>query len=235
MRRIVAAILLGATAVGCGTTGEPLVRAPAFAAGTPAVPFRVGEWTVTLEVARVGLGPLYFCAEEEAPPDVCPEVAAEIAASAALDALDSTPQALGEVLGLPSEITLVALDFGVSWFAWQEAPAPTRGAPGGHSARFEGRAVRGATTIRFAADVDVPPPERGARALVAPAGADLAGSGLRLDVRIDPHAWWSGVDFDALAQGGADPVVVAPGSQAYEAVVEGMTSAAPPTFSWSRR
>jgi hypothetical protein len=235
MRPIAAAILLGAAAAGCGTTGEPLVRAPAFAAGTQRAPFRVGEWTVTLEVARVGLGPFYFCGEKEAPPDVCPEVTAEIAASTTIDALDPTPQALGEVLGLPGEITVATFDFGVSWFTWQKAPAATPGAPGGHSARFEGRAVRGETTVRFVADVDVPPPERGARALVAPAGVDLAGSDLRLDVRIDPHAWWSGVDFDALAQGGGDPVVVTPGSQAHEAVVEGMTSAAPPTFSWSRR
>jgi hypothetical protein len=159
---------------------------------------------------------------------------AELAASAAVDALDATPQRLGEVFGVTGEIRSATYDYAITWFPTQLQPTPTAAAPGGHSARFEGRATRGATTFRFVADVDVLPILRGSRAVQgARVTAQIRGANLRVDVRLDPSAWFRAVDFEELSRQGVDPVAIRPGSAAHNALVIGMTASALPTFEWS--
>jgi hypothetical protein len=219
---------------GCGSTGQQAVTVPLFAAGVAPAPVTAGEWSVNLEVARVGLGPIYFCATEGASMDLCPAAVSEFAAVAVVDGLDATPRRLGDVTGVSGAIRSATYDFAVSWRARQSEPTPAAVAPDGHSAHFEGSASRGATTLRFACDVDVLPQHAGTRAVQgARAAVDLRDGRARLDVTIDPRAWFAAVDFDELLALGGDPVVVPPSSRAANALVIHMTTTGQPVFTWS--
>jgi hypothetical protein len=221
--------------VGCGSTGQREVSYPLFASGQAPAPFRAGDWEVTLEVARVGFGPAYFCATAAASSDLCPAAVAEFAQSAEFDALSPTPQQLGSIEGVSGTIRSATYDYAYTWLTTQRSPRPTAAAPRGHSAHFEGRATRGARTIRFVADVDVLPQTQGTRVVQgARAEADVQDSNVRLDLRVDAAAWWRNVDFEELAQSDRDIVVVPPTSRAYSAVVIAMTATATPVLEWSR-
>lgn len=218
---------------GCGSTGLEEIAYPAYGQGVQPAPFRAGDWDVTLEVAQVGFGPAYFCATAAASADLCPAAVAELATTATVNALDPAAQPLGEVTGVTGTVRSATYDFAVAWLAGQAQPKALSGAPGGHSARFEGRASRGAVSFRFVADVDVLPPIEGSRAVQgARVTAEVRSSRARLDVSLHPDAWWAGVDFAELEAQGGDPVVVRPGSRAYSALVFGMTSTAAPRLEW---
>ena len=58
MRSLLFAVIL----VGCGDTGQPSIEHAAVAIGTAARAVDVGDYTVQLDVARVGFGPATFCA-----------------------------------------------------------------------------------------------------------------------------------------------------------------------------
>ena len=220
---------------GCGSTGQREIDYPLFARGQAPAPFQAGEWVVTLEVARVGFGPAYFCATAAASSDLCPVAVAEFASSAELDALNPTPQELGTVEGVSGTIRSSTYDYAFTWLNTQRSPRPTAAAPLGHSAHFEGRASRGGQTFRFVADVDVTPQTQGARAVQgARVEADVQDSNIRLDLRVDATAWWRNVDFNELAQSDRDVVVVSPTSRAYSALVIAMTATATPVLEWSR-
>lgn len=226
--------LLVAAALGCGATGQPEVSYPIFARGSAPAPVQAGSWTVTLEVARVALGPIYFCATAAASSELCATALGEYPQAAVIDALDATAVRLGDVTGVVGRVRSVTYDFGVSWLPTQSQPTPSRAAPGGHSAHFEGRAVRGSTVLRFVADVDALPRLQGTLVVEGQrVDADITGPGARLDVRLDAGAWWTAVDFDALLARGEDPVVIAPGSRAHNALVVAMTATAPPVFTWT--
>lgn len=217
---------------GCGDTGQVRVRYPALATGAPGT-FSAGGWDVVLDVATVGFGPAYFCATAAASMDLCPTAVNELAAVAAFDALAAAPQPLGDVVGVAGALRSVAYDFGITWFTRQTAPSPAAGAPAGHSARFEGRASKGMTTFRFVADIDVAPSRAGTLAVQgARVEADVGAQTARLTVAVDPRRFWDDVDFDALAAEAGDPIVVAPGSRAFNSVVLRMTTTAAPTFRW---
>lgn len=236
MRRnfLLVMLLGGLGSSGCGETGQEEVSYPVFAAGTAPAPFIVGAYEVTLDVAQVGFGPVYFCATAAASSDLCPAALAEFASTATLDGVNDEAQQLGDVRGVTGEIRSATYDYAITWLSTQRNPTPAPGAPGGHSAHFEGRAVGGATEFRFVADVDVVPQLQGSRAVQgARVSANVQDSSVRLDVRFDPGAWWRSVDFSELEALGGDPVVVPAGSRAMNAVVIGMTATAPPTFEWS--
>ncbi|MSP63422.1 MAG: hypothetical protein EXR72_24380 [Myxococcales bacterium] len=216
---------------GCGDTGQRLVDYPAFGQGSRE-PTMAGEWIVTLDVANVGIGPIYFCATEAASSDLCPTAVNELAAVAAIDALESGP--LGRVTGVTGAIRSATYDFAITWFNRQKAPQAAPEAPGGHSAQFEGRATRGARTVRFVADIDVLPPHAGSLAVQGVRVSGLVSARTaRLEVTLDPHAFFGAVDFDELALAVEDPVVVRPGSRAYSAIVLRMSTTAAPTFTFS--
>lgn len=229
---LIVSVLQGA----CGSTGQDEISYPIYGAGRAPQAFSAGEWQVTLDVARVGFGPLYLCATAAASSSLCPAAVAEWTSAAEIDALDPMPQQLGAVTGVTGALRSATYDFAITWLATQQAATPTAGAPGGHSARFEGQATRGATTLRFVADVDVAPQIRDSRAVQgARVIADIVDENVRLDVGADPAAWWRSVDFAELEGLGGDPVVVPTGSRAMNALVIGMTATSPPTFAWTTR
>jgi hypothetical protein len=230
--------LLAAIALSCGQTGQREVPLEAFAAGRAAGPISIGEFTVTLQVARVGLGPFYFCATEAASSSLCPTAQAELLATATVDALDPTPQALGTGAALTGTFRSAAYDFARTWLDTEHEPRATAGAPGGHSAHFEASvAGAGGQRFRVVVDLDIDPQHQGASAVQgARTTAEVGPRGARLDVTLDASAWWSRVDVTELAElaaAGADPVVVKPDSRAWNALVLAMTVQAPPTFAWT--
>jgi hypothetical protein len=218
----------------CGDTGQKEISLSVFASGQAPRELEIQGWRVTLESAEVGLGPIYFCATASVDPDLCETAVAELASAAAIDALDPTPQAMGTLRGFSGEIRTATYDYAVPWLMTRREPTPTPAAPGGHSARFEGRAVKGGAVLRFRAEVDVVATRPGSQAIHGdPQAVRLTGAERQLDIHLDPHAWWEGVDFDELAAQGGDPVVVAPGSRAYNAIVLGMSASHRPRFTWS--
>lgn len=228
--------LLAALAFGCGQPGEREVALQAYAAGRAAEQIRTGEYIITLTAARVGLGPFYFCATEAASSDLCPIARAELLAPVTVDALDPTPQPLSAGRALTGAIRSAAFDFARTWLDTDHAPTPTAPAPGGHSARFEATVATATARFRVVVDLDVDPQLRGGHAVQgARTSVDVGLAGVRLDVALDPIAWWSQVDPAELAEAaaaGADPVVVKRGSRAWNALVLAMTAQLPPRLEW---
>ncbi len=223
-----------ATLAGCAPASQAEIDYPALARGRAAAAFSLGNWQVTLNVATIGFGPAYFCAAASADSDLCPIALAEYADSAAIDALDPAPRTIGAVHGLTGRIRSVSYDFAISWFPRQTSATPGPGAPGGHSAHFEGKAQKGALAIAFVADVDVTPKNQGARAAAGPPlDADVESDATALTVAVDPAGIFRDVDFDDYAVPPVEgTVVIAKDSRAYNALVHGLTVGAPPTFSW---
>lgn len=232
MKKLVFALVLTA----CGDTGQPAIQHRAVGTGTAARAIELGDYRVTLEVARIGFGPVTFCASRAASDDQCPFALAEVAAAAQLDVLSAAPQPLGTVNGFVGTARSVGFGYGITWLTTQTAPQPTSGAVSGHSAHLEGTAVHkaSAATFRFVADVDVVPLIRGTQPVTA-TGLDAAldERTRALDVRFDPTAWLAQIDFAELSTMGPT-ATIAPGSRAYNAIVVGMTTLAPPKFNFTR-
>ena len=232
--RINQLVILVAAAAGCGSTGRVELSYPIEAQGRSPAPFLAGDWQVSLEVANIGFGPLYFCASASASRDTCPTAVAEFAQAATVDALGNQTQALGTITALAAEVRSAIYGYAFIWPLTQGAPAAITGAPGGHSAHFEGTAVQGATRLRFVADVDVLPTFAGTLAVQGAAVIPtVQRAGLQLNVTFDPSAWWRQVDFNELAADGGDPVRVTSTSRAYNALVIAMTSTDRPTLVWT--
>jgi hypothetical protein len=198
------------SAAGCGPAAQTPVSYPLYGVGTGGV-FMVGSWQITLDVALVGLGPIYFCTTAGSSSELCPTSLNEFADVAVVDMRNPTPQLLGEVRGVTGEIRSVGYDLAYNWFPRQTAPTASAVAPEGHSAHFEGRATGPEGSFRFVADVDVLPPFAGLRAIRRTTGVStrIDDSALRLDIRLDPQSWWKAIDFSALwrASAGMDPVL----------------------------
>ncbi len=231
-----ALLLTTALTFACTTTGEREVPLVAEATGRAAEPIRVGEYIIVLTAARVGLGPFYFCATEAASSDLCPTARAELLVPLAADALDPTPQPFAGGQALTGAIRSVAFDFARPWLDTGHAPAPATGAPGGHSAHFEATVTSASASFRVVVDLDLDPQLQGEHAVQgARTSVDVGVAGVRLDIGLDPIAWWAKVDPTELAEAaaaGADPVVVTRDFRAWNALVLAMTAQLPPTFTW---
>lgn len=226
------AALLSMLALGCGSTGSSEVRYPVVAEGVASAPFAAGDWTVTLDVARVSLGPIYFCATSAASSSLCPAAVQEFADVAEFDALRPSAQPLGFVTGAPGSIRSASYDLGITWFTTQRAATPAA-ASAGRSAHFEGRVARGGRTLRFVCDVRVSPMIQGAQAVQgARVSADIDGSRVRLVVHADAAAWWRNVDFSEVAEWDDDPITIPASSRIHNAVAVAMTAGAPLRFEW---
>ena len=233
---VILALFVTGGAAGCGSTGQNQISYPIEAEGHAPAPFMAGAWQVTLDVAQVGFGPLYFCASASSSLDTCPTAVAELAAAATVDALSPQAQPIGQVEALTEEVRSAIYGYAYTWRLTDSAPRSISGAPGGHSAHFEGTATQGASSLRFVADVDVLPTFAGTLPVQgAPVVPTVQSADLRLGVAFDPAAWWSHVDFDDLAAAGGDPVTVTPSSRAYNALVVEMTSADRPKLTWTEQ
>lgn len=227
--------------VACGETGQNPITYPIFASGQDVASFTAGAWNVTLDVARVAFGPVYFCSTAAASSDLCPTALAEFASSADVNVALATPQAIGSVDGVTGVIHSAMYDYAITWLPTQQSPTPTVHAINGHSAHFMGHAQKDETVIWFVADVDLRAQIQGERVVQgARMLADVTGDNVRLDVHFEPQRWWSTVDFDELdtlrgplTTDATSPLVINPESRAMNALVVGMTATATPTFTWS--
>lgn len=206
---------------GCIDTGTDPVSIALSAAGTePAASIRARHGvTVSLERADLAFGPFTVCAGFQAG-DNCDSALADWTEAAVVDALDPSPQRLGNLEGIGGSARSYMYDLGYVSLLTRTEPLelPAAAELGGASFVVEGTATVGGVAIPF----------RGARALAQPAsverGSPIVRSGvddrfaLELDgdtaplvVRFDPQRWVEDVDFTTLVQDetcAADQVVV---------------------------
>lgn len=224
--RLVLCLALFGAMSGCGDTLGERVEIPASARGSDERDFEVGEFSIHLERADIGFGPLYLCASTVPSSELCENALAELVPSVTIDGLDGSSQPLPSLAGTTGTVRSAVFDFGISWTLTDEAPEPSAGAPGGHSARFAGTATRGTESFEFVADVDV---------LVATAGRMASGLALdhviasdpsALEIVVDPRAYLSDVDFEALSELATpdSPVRIEKDTPSYDAILLQMTS-----------
>ena len=124
-------------------------------------------------------------------------------------------------------------DYGVVWLLTQPRPAPLPGIE--HSAMLEGKVSRDGRELGFVAYVDVLPNAPGGNAVHGQRTLHDLEDGDLLTLVVDPYLWLRPIDVDALFALDADgdgQVVIERGSQAYEAILQGMQNRAPVQFEW---
>lgn len=230
--------MLALLLAGCGTTGQDVVTFPVHGAGTGEVAFEQDGWSVTIERADVGFGPIWLCATPFADTDVCPSAAAEWLGTQAIDATRGEPEMLADASAVTATVRSAMLDYGRSWLLTDASTRANEGAPEGHSAVFVVRATSAERALEIHAAIDVDPSSAGESAVIgASAGTHAITGSEALIVRLDPAAWWRRVDFDRIAASDADGdgvVEVARGDRAYDALVIAMTAGTLPAFEWSQ-
>lgn len=227
----------------CGETPGEALSLPWSGKGDGQAAFTRGAWQVTLERAEVAFGPLYLCAASLPSEDLCESAVVELAEVVTIDALDTASQPLPALRGTTGVVRSALFDYGISWPLTFRSPRPDDGAPGGHSARFEGSATDGSRTFVFSADIDVLPnaPGRLTSGAVTEHTIDATS---RLEVVFTPSQWWQNVDFDALAESAfsdiepedPDPTASAHihgNTGAHGAIVHELSAGARPRFVWS--
>jgi len=224
-------LMLLVALVGCGETGQRVISYDAVSVGD-AAPFVVGNWTITLTNAKLGLGPLYFCATASASADLCPAAVNELADVVTIDLLSSTPTHFGTIRGTTGSIRSVTFDYGITWFTTQIAATPFPTAPDGHSLVLAGHAEAGGAQPQaydFAGTVDIAPQFAGSLVMQGYAAVETVTTDqLQLVATLRPADILREVDFDALA---AHPVI-APGDDAHNAITTALTTVGGPVFSW---
>jgi hypothetical protein len=222
----------------CGDTGQARVSYPLFVSGTDAAPFSAdqGGWTVTLSEAKLAFGPVFFCASAIASGELCASAQAEFADIEEVDLLVPEATEIGEVSGLSGAINSLVIDYNFTFFVAESLPSSNQDILGGHSAIFRGTATRDADTIDFDVEVDIVPSVRGGfGSEINGVGAEIIDDNARLDVRIDPKDWISGVNFDELLpqnQPGTTLRIEA-GSTNHNRILFAMTASETPSFAWS--
>lgn len=227
------------TMFACGDTGRDEVSVPVFAQGTPSRPVTIEGAQLRLTKAEVAFGPLYLCATESAESELCETALAELLNTQSCDALSAEEQPLATLEGTTGSVRSGFFDYGITWGLTQQGPRANPGSARGHSARFEGEIeLDDGTRFTFEAEVDIDPLSAG----------DAAVNGLKtrhtlsqqtqaLTVRFDPNAWLRRIKVDgilALTPNADGEVTFEPGSQPYEAIVQGMTANSPPTLLWQK-
>lgn len=220
---------------GCVEAGRTHVSIPVHGAGTDVRTFMAGDFTITLERARIAWGPAYFCTTPFADFDLCPTALAEVRSAATIDALDATPQLIGELDGISGTVRSAMFDYGITWLLPSRAAQADPGAVEGlHSAHFAGTASRNGIETRFVLDLDMVPLNSGVSAAHGvPTTHALSERADALVVRFDPSAIFESADFSGIAAIGGDPVVVPETSPIYQAVVIAFSSSALPALEWA--
>lgn len=229
-------LVLALAAPSCVERGRMRVSIPVHGAGTGVRTFVVGDASVTLDEARIAWGPAYFCTTPFADVDLCPTALAEVRSAASIDALDETPQFVGELEGISGTIRSAMFDYGITWLLpAAEASVDPGAVDGAHSAHFAGSVTRSGVTRRFVLDVDVVSSNGGISAAHGvPTTHALDERADALVVRFDPSAMLAGADFSELDAATGDPIVLGENSSLYQSVVIGLTTSALPTLEWAR-
>jgi hypothetical protein len=204
---------------------------PALAIPAGTKEFLVDDVTVTLEEATLAFGPAYFCASASGSATLCETALGEIRDITRVDGLTTEAQAIGAFRGFTGDIRSVSYDYGIHWYLTEKKPAPAPAAPSGHSAHIAGTATRGASSVRFMADVDVVAPFQGQRAVpTTKAEGKVDEDTAQVEVRFDVASWLSGVEWHAALDAGQDPHAITRGTRDHDAIVIDMVSVRPPTF-----
>jgi len=229
---------LGLLLVGaCGDTGQQRLRIPVVAQGSQRDFFEVGDARFTLQRAELGFGPLYLCATEGADVDLCEVALGEFLQTITIDGLDGQPTTVGTLDATTGNVRSALYDYGISWLLTQQQPRASKGAPDGHSLVLSGSVTRAQQTLLFEAVVDIAPLSAGDAALNALATQRDLKSGDQLRLQVDPYRWLSRINLDklfALDEDRDGQVTLGEETQAYQALVLGMTNAAPVQLVWSR-
>jgi hypothetical protein len=220
--------VLALLAASCGQTAGNFVEVAFEARGTSAATFTKGGWAVTLSRARLGFGPIFFCATESALSNRCEVSVLEFLDGVTIDGLDPSLQPVGLLYGTTGTVRTAFFNYGIVWLLTQPLPEALPGVPEGpavvrpesssyepmgHSAQFLGTAtcVEGATTCCPGAAICPPSYEFDARidVLVVNPGTpavngvrtfqEITTAPRKLTVTFDPNAWWQSVDFGRLA------------------------------------
>jgi hypothetical protein len=223
------AALLGLA--GCSSSAQSEVSFAAFAVPAGTKELVVEDVTVTVEEARLALGPVYFCASAAGSAELCETALGEIRDVTRIDALAAEAQPIGGYRGFTGDIQSASYDYGIHWYLTEDKPTPTPEAPGGHSVHVEGMATQGSLSVRFVGDVDVVAPFQGERAVpTTKVEGTVSADTTRVEVRFDVASWLSGVDWPAVVASGQDPYAIASGSRDHTAIVGSMVTVLPPTF-----
>lgn len=236
--------VLALAALGCSDTGQSTATVALQLAGTAASePIETrGGWAVELTRAELAFGPLYLCAGAQAG-SLCDTARLEWLESAVVDVLDPEPRPAGALHGTTGPVRSWMYDLGITSLLTQQRPLvlPAAESLGGNSLRLEGLARRGDQTLAFQAELPIRQEEQAeiGVSVVRKSGSDrfereITAGGATLTVRFDPGAWLGDVQFDALVPAAsAEPLLLAPETQAYRALRGALTAGARPTFEWS--
>jgi hypothetical protein len=176
-----------------------------------------------------------LCASENPGIELCEVAVAELTDSVRIDGLDADAQPAAELDATTGRIGSALYDYGVSYLLTEPAPRAAQAAPAGHSAVLEGEVERAGERLAFSAAVDVVPLAAGELAGAQRTSHRVRGEGERLVVEIEPYAWLTRIDVDALFaldDDGDGQVRIEPGTQAYESIVQGMQNRAPAKLIW---
>jgi hypothetical protein len=224
------------TLAGCGDAGGARLSVTLSARGSAPAEVAIEGGQLRLSQATVALGPLYLCAASSADPELCETAVAEWLDAVSIDALDAQSIALGQLDAISGSVRSAQLDYGISWLLTRNAPEPSPGAEDGHSAVLSGHAEGDdGTSLEFEAAIDIAPKARGASTLSLQLDAHALAEDDMLTLELDPNAWVAQVhyaDLLALDGDGDGHVTLAPGDQAYDAIVQSMTGAGVPVFEW---
>jgi len=208
--RIVPVLWIAAT-LSCGSTGGALVTLPFRAggqqAGGPLTFTSQSGWTVTLQTAKIALGPFYFNnvpASTETFRNGL--VVIQVTRQVVVDAIDPS---LHDVLGGADGETGHAVAVEIGLFPPDTTqPSSTRSELGGNFGLVAGTATKGSTTVAFsgpiAIDTSVLTPQNAAllqRVRGAAVDLDFTAAPQALELRVDPTHWFDTADFSALLQG----------------------------------
>lgn len=234
-----AAVLLVLLVAACGDTGGDAFSIPLLAGGaTDARSFEDDGFTITLDDARIGYGPAYFCATSGADLGLCPAALAEFRGAATIDARSTDVEMVGALEARSGTIRSGMWDYARPFLLTADAPAPIPGAvDGARSARFSGTATRGAESFRFVAELDISNVAASGLPAVSAVRTthELVDGADALTVTFDARAIVSRLDFVALLGRAVDGEVrIVEGDVAYNALVQALTSSALPTLTWAR-
>jgi hypothetical protein len=214
MRKIgrVAAALLVAVGASCGSTGGALITLPFRAggqqAGGPLTFATAGGWAVTLQTAKIALGPFYF---NNVPPSTETFrnglVIVQVTRQVVVDALDPSLHDVAD--GADGETgRSVVVEIGL-FPPDSTQPSSVRSQLGGNVGLVAGTATKGSTTVAFRGpltiDTNLVTPQTPLIALQRVRGAvvdlDFTAAPQALELRVDPTHWFDLVDFSQLLQG----------------------------------